>query len=188
MVKFVEGYFRPAAMDQVFCDNYRNDRLPSISTMVQKGFYQGLLARSVANFNPFYAGFYGFLRGTLDVPLAKIQEFLFEEFDCEMREIRREPALKAIYVAFNFFATVTALYSICKIGELVYWGGKSLVGRADYRPFGILDLLKIEGMFALFTVGIDLGFKAVQHVLTHRGSSYSSSSHFDQCEEDPYIY
>lgn len=186
MAKFVEGYFRPAAMDQVFFDNYRSDRLPTISTMVQKGFYQGLLARAVANFNPFYAGVYGFLRGTLDVPLAKFQEFLFEEFDCEMREIRREPALKAIYIAFNFFATVTALYSICKIGELVYWGGKSLVGRADYRPFGILDLLKIEGMFVLFTVGIDLGFKGLQHVLTHRGSSSSERYYHEDVPFDSY--
>ena len=183
MTRIVEGYFRPAALDQVLFNNYRN-QLPHPNNMFHKGVYHALLATSVANFNPVYAGFYGFLRGALDIPFAKFQEFLFSEFDCDMPAIRHEPGLKAIYVAFNFFATVTLLYSVCKIGELIYWGGKSLVGRADYRPFGILNLLKIEGMFLLFNVFIDLGFKGVGYLLTESSSSSRSyERHYDAHEE-----
>ena len=76
MVKRVEGYFRPAALDQVLFNNYQNDKRPHISTLFHKGVYHALLARSVANINPVYAGFYGFLRGALDIPLAKAQEIL----------------------------------------------------------------------------------------------------------------
>ena len=178
MVKPTDGYFRPAAIDQVFFNRYEYDR-PTLNTLFHKGLYQGLLATTVANFNSTYAGFYGFLRGALDVPFAKIQEAFFESFlETDMREIREEPAFKAIYIAVNFFASVTILYTTCKFGELVYWGGKSLVGRATYRPFGILDLIKIEGMFTLFTLGIDLGLRILDAAATSSKSSSSSSQRY----------
>jgi hypothetical protein len=168
MVKPVDGFFRPAVIDQVVTKGYDNYR-PTLNTVFHKGLYHGLLATTVANFNSTYAGFYGFLRGALDLPFALIQESFFERvLEADMHDIKKEPALKAIYIAVNFFTSVTLLYVTCKFGELIYWGGKSLVGRATYRPFGILDLLKIEGMFALCTVGIDIGLKIVDNVLSSR--------------------
>ncbi|MCB1074932.1 MAG: hypothetical protein KDK59_05295 [Simkania sp.] len=185
MVKPIDGFFRPAVIDQVFTKGHDKGR-PTFNTMFHKSLYHGLLATTVANFNSTYAGFYGFLRGALDLPFALIQESFFEQvLEADMREIKREPALKAIYIAVNFFTSVTLLYVTCKFGELIYWGGKSLVGRATYRPFGILDLLKIEGMFALFTVGIDIGLKIVDNMVISNNRSSSRQHYHERPDFDP---
>jgi len=160
MTRPYECGVRPAAIDHVFYDQMKR---PSLNSVFTKSVYWGALARTVASFNPNYAFFYGFARGATDFITANVQYALC--FEKPNHHQCYEDFLKALYVGVNFFGSMLIMYTICKVGELVYWGGKSLIGRADYRSFGILDLIKIEGMFTLFTIGIDLGLKAVDTAL-----------------------
>lgn len=148
---------RPTATDQVF---FNHTRRPTVNSVLQKGLYHGLISRSVANFNSKYAFLYGFIRGSTDCITATVQYlFAFDDMGAhrsrENRGFNEQSLLKVLYVAVNFFATVTILYSLCKIGELICWGAGSLVGRVDYRPFGLLDLIKIESLTFLMTTVLD---------------------------------
>ena len=128
-----------------------------------------------------HAFFYGFARASTDFLTAAIQYNICFDGNYghkEQDDFDSNPLLKTLYCAVNIFGSMLILYSICKVGELVYWGGKSLIGRADYRSFGLLDLIKIESMIALFTVTIDFGLNALDSSVRNGSSSRRDESSY----------
>ena len=85
-----------------------------------------------------------------------------------------------MYVAVNIMASITIVYAVTKVGEFTYWGAKSLIGKADYRPFGILQLIKIESVTFLATTLFDLGANGVDKFLHSESSSSSYHGQYDQ--------
>lgn len=162
MVDLVHSCFRPTCVNQAIFEQFDT---PTLNLMFHKGVYHSCLSRAVANLNPVYASIYGFLRGALDYPFSEVQRRLFGkmlEYDIKEESLTSyfsshkqysvNKMLSTLYIAVNFFASIAVVYTACKVGELAY----SLVGRVNYRPFGISEVIKVEGTFVLFTVVIDL--------------------------------
>ena len=182
MAKPYDLSMRPVATSHVFFDQAFN-KMPSVSSMLHKGIYEGLSAASVANFNPKYAFFYGFVRGSTDFLTATLQyDLLFkgENGHLEDEGFADSAVMKSMYVAVNIMASITIVYAVTKVGEFTYWGAKSLIGKADYRPFGILQLIKIEAVTFLATTLFDLGANGIDKLLTGRSSSSEREYEFDQ--------
>jgi len=151
----IEAGMRPTAINQMF---YNKVNELSIIRIFHKAIYYGLMARSSLNINPMYAFVYGVARGATDFIMASLQyKSIHGEPGDHLKSGGLARVKKTLYVATNFFVSIAILYGICKIGELVYWGGKSLIGTANYRPFGILQLIKFESITFLVTTVLDLG-------------------------------